>query len=245
MDEIDLQYRQWHGGIETGPPQILASTERAPNLQVPKVRKIPNSRHGICLLCKACCCYILAAWQLESSRLFLLWLQTVSGVAWCGWMQFIELLGPGSLLLKGTFALHSSSVVLAKQHNMSICLGERRGEGHHSISGHKYQSIGQTWIEFSGNYLSFMYPPSCLWAFSSFHSTPPPFCQMPTTFMHAQCPNPPKQTHKLLHSQVQNKLHPFVYGFIMKVGFDNRDLDSSPSSSASQLSELLQIATPL
>lgn len=42
-------------------------------------------------------------------------------------MQFIELLGPSSLLLEGALALHSSSVVFAKQHNMSIYLGERKG----------------------------------------------------------------------------------------------------------------------
>lgn len=43
----------------------------------------------------------------------------------CGWLQFIDALGPICLFLKGTLALCSSPVGPAKQHIMSICLGER------------------------------------------------------------------------------------------------------------------------
>lgn len=125
----------------------------------------------VCVSCVRSAVTFLLRWQLESSRLFLLWLQTVFGVARCGWMQFIELLGPNSLLLKGTLALHSSSVIFAKQHNMSICLGgkERKKDIIQFKDMKKCWSISQLWIEFSRNYLSFMHPPSSLWTFSSFH----------------------------------------------------------------------------
>lgn len=60
-------------------------------------------------------------------------------------MQFIELLGPSILLLKGTLASHCFSVIFAKQHNMSIYLGgkERRKDIIQFKYMNNYQSIGQ------------------------------------------------------------------------------------------------------
>lgn len=51
----------------------------------------------------------------------------------CGWLQFIDALGPICLLLKGTLALCSSPVGLAKQHILSICLGKREEEEEHHL----------------------------------------------------------------------------------------------------------------
>lgn len=47
-------------GSRQEPPQMLASKEGSQSLGIPKVIKILNSCHGVCLLYKVCC-YIFAA----------------------------------------------------------------------------------------------------------------------------------------------------------------------------------------
>lgn len=42
------------------PPRLLASTEEAQSLGIPRVIKVLNSCSGMCLLCEVCC-YIFAA----------------------------------------------------------------------------------------------------------------------------------------------------------------------------------------
>lgn len=43
------------------PPSNVGVHRGATEHRIPKVIKILNLCHGICLLCKVCCCYILAA----------------------------------------------------------------------------------------------------------------------------------------------------------------------------------------
>lgn len=76
----------------------------------------------------------------------------------CGWLRFIDVLGPGSLLLQRTLALCCPPVGLAKRHIMPICsFGRREGvsfDGRTQVSAQALDRIRQK---------SFVPVPSLLW----------------------------------------------------------------------------------